>query len=709
MSLEKELQEYLNSFYGTKTIRPDYTTNSKSYYDYLEKVTAVLIFMSKKIDDYDGILTSELQYIKNTLDDYLEKWDENLENFDDSVLILLQKWMDDGTFEHIINHEIFKNKLDTSIFEQFERSINQQLPQKVGLGKKAELEDLSAEVLSAIEGGEGTEFNLLSIPQDYSVTPIKTNFAVGGDGVNVWDGRFTNLYMSANEPFRVLEGDTHLSIIVKLIPSTEYIFWKSNDTDRFMLGFFSEYPNIDSIPTNTYFNNSAREYVYTTSATEEYALLHVSSSTESKIPNQLQVELGSSKSDYVKPHEKIIINLSDKSIPPIKEEMTTFFEKNVNNLWGGTWENGFISANDPYRLIKGTGGKHTIVKVSENETYTITRELVKDYMAVAVFDSYPDNESVPLTATLRIASDPYTLTTGDIAQYLVIQNGRTSDVGEGGDIQIEQGSLSTGVDPLYTIPAKYTSKTGDSIPPYQLSHVWGHEYLYSWYKRIAENEDLTMVWSGDSTTLGSGSWEEFRRHNLGKKIMTLGGYPTEKITSINSGHGTQHTGNWLGGVYDDDKRTENGFLDEDMQISPDLYVLAWGINDGSTNHFPEMTWQERIDGFEFRLREGLERIRGSVYNKTPDDLAIIICTPNSTNATATGQINRQWQDKIRPLIKKACRDYNCAFVDIGARQYDHEFSNSWSTNDDRVHPTDIANADYMSMFSDLLFPLLMHK
>ena len=55
-----------------------------------------------------------------------------------------------------------------------------QLAQKVGNGKKAELEDLSSTVLSAIEGGEGTSFNLLSIPQDRSVTPEKTTFVEKG-------------------------------------------------------------------------------------------------------------------------------------------------------------------------------------------------------------------------------------------------------------------------------------------------------------------------------------------------------------------------------------------------------------------------------------------------------------------------------------------------------------------------------------------------
>lgn len=57
--------------------------------------------------------------------------------------------------------------------EEENESLSTQLAQKVGGGKKAELEDLSGEVLSAIEGGEGTSFELLSVPQDDSVTDDK--------------------------------------------------------------------------------------------------------------------------------------------------------------------------------------------------------------------------------------------------------------------------------------------------------------------------------------------------------------------------------------------------------------------------------------------------------------------------------------------------------------------------------------------------------
>ena len=52
-------------------------------------------------------------------------------------------------------------------------SAKGQLLEKVGGGKKAELEDLSANVLSAIQDGGETSFNVLSIPQDKSVDNAK--------------------------------------------------------------------------------------------------------------------------------------------------------------------------------------------------------------------------------------------------------------------------------------------------------------------------------------------------------------------------------------------------------------------------------------------------------------------------------------------------------------------------------------------------------
>ncbi len=62
------------------------------------------------------------------------------------------------------------NHIENGIANSADKAeVTAQLQQKVGLGVKAELEDLSANVLGAIDGTGGT-FNLLSVPQDDSVT-----------------------------------------------------------------------------------------------------------------------------------------------------------------------------------------------------------------------------------------------------------------------------------------------------------------------------------------------------------------------------------------------------------------------------------------------------------------------------------------------------------------------------------------------------------
>lgn len=88
--------------------------------------------------------------------------------------------------------------------------------------EKLKLEDMSPEALAAIEGGEGTSFNLLSIPQDNSVTTKKmvpglrkslafmTNLITNGDfsnGVSGWSPRSPST-LSVNEGVGIVSAST---------------------------------------------------------------------------------------------------------------------------------------------------------------------------------------------------------------------------------------------------------------------------------------------------------------------------------------------------------------------------------------------------------------------------------------------------------------------------------------------------------------------
>ena len=567
-----------------------------------------------------------------------------------------------------------------------------------------------------------------------NILPVTTSFAVGGGGVNLWDGVYHPILISGNEPHEVVSSSSELSIIVKVEPQSEIIIWK--DTIDFMtVALFDNYPFVGSIPTHFANANGRDSYTTTTGVNTKYIVAQVSRSSNIVLPNVMQVEIGSNKSSYIAPNSGIVIDLDKKSLEPALDFLPVYNKNTTSNLvadnYGGkvTWDGDFIT---PTELNNGEYIFSEYRNLEVGENYTV------------IFETDATEEDVKGTGTIlrfqkRIGTEPYeSIDASYVSEgVFMIKNTPVTEagvyrimawnymakplvvnkilVGKNGVPSDRNDSLPKNVDEIDNVAMwevrKNIDGSTDTLGRDYLNRplypVWGHEYMYSWYKKIVENADLTMVWGGDSTTLGTGVTNTYnRRSNLGKKIMTLGGYADSKIETINSGQGSQHTGNWLGGDYDDDKRTPNGFLYEDMQKNPDLYVLAYGINDGSMNHFPGITWQERVSGFEERLNIGLERIRGSMYNKSADDMAIIICTPSSTDAGASGQTNAQWQDRIRPIIEKACRKYHCAFVDIGARQYDHEFSHSWG---DTVHPNDVANLDYMSMFADLLFPYLMHK
>ena len=69
-------------------------------------------------------------------------------------------------------HTKLKDRLD-SIDSSLEHKANENEVIKKG---QVDLDEMTERTLQAIQGGEGANFNLLSIPRDSSVTEIKTNF-----------------------------------------------------------------------------------------------------------------------------------------------------------------------------------------------------------------------------------------------------------------------------------------------------------------------------------------------------------------------------------------------------------------------------------------------------------------------------------------------------------------------------------------------------
>ena len=150
--------------------------------------------------------------------------------------------------------------------------------------------------------------------------------------------------------------------------------------------------------------------------------------------------------------------------------------------------------------------------------------------------------------------------------------------------------------------------------------------------------------------------------------------------------------------------------------------MGFGINDASTNLFPNTTIEYRLSQSKEWFEEGLKRIRGTesvngrpAYNKSADELAIIICTPIQAE-NGKGRGRDAWQKYQREMLMELARKYNCAFYDVTARHWNHAFSGQWSQNNttterrhDKLHPMPACNADFMSGMQDLLFPICLWK
>lgn len=277
--------------------------------------------------------------------------------------------------------------------------------------------------------------------------------------------------------------------------------------------------------------------------------------------------------------------------------------------------------------------------------------------------------------------------------------------------------------------------TLEFINPYKypLVPVFGWEYLSHWYEKLYNLADVKIVLEGDSITEGykplnssiQDSFLNMRGHHL-KKIFKIGNYPMDKLTIVNNGHGGRNTSEYVGNsTYGNPgiiTSNPNGFIDAGMNNNPDLVIIAYGMNDADiTNTYLPSNLNERLKLYENNMREALQRIRGNKsvngrpsYNRSLSDLSIIICNPTVSFRPNTGRSNDLWNQYIRVINQKLCREFYCAFCDFTFRTYDHKSdgSNNWSVvNADGtkgwIHPNKYSDAQITSMLQDLVYPMAL--
>jgi len=219
--------------------------------------------------------------------------------------------------------------------------------------------------------------------------------------------------------------------------------------------------------------------------------------------------------------------------------------------------------------------------------------------------------------------------------------------------------------------------------------IRGIEYLQHYHDKIRVGDPVKLIFSGDSTTYGTGLTDV--NYELDKLAKTfLDHCCVQGVTTVNSGQESQSAYTW-----------NETYLAIDLAAEPDLYILRWGINDGS---YPTAT---RLATFTAALRAGLATIRAS-YNA--DAMSILLMTPNATDDTETGR-DAEWYEMICPVIRQAAEDYQCCFADLY-----HYMENCtdvlWTdvqVNGSHIHPLETANAKCISLISECLCPTLLRR
>ena len=193
-------------------------------------------------------------------------------------------------------------------------------------------DDLSPQLLELINNSDGTPFEILSIPRDGSVTPVKTSFMKktrnlfdgtyrnGALSVNAGNMTLNNTYGNANvSNLTVIPIELGVTYTVKVHDSHDVLRIAVNNTEPIYTG------NNNMLSENLLNSRSSSEHTFTNTSTGKFLLVQTSESNQKP---RLQVEKGGVPTDYVEGFEvpkEFVHGLSD--VIDITSELDGMFPK----------------------------------------------------------------------------------------------------------------------------------------------------------------------------------------------------------------------------------------------------------------------------------------------------------------------------------------------------------------------------------------------
>jgi hypothetical protein len=343
---------------------------------------------------------------------------------------------------------------------------------------KLELEDMSETTLGAMSGN--ATFNLLSVPQDNSVTPEKTTFV--SKGKNIWDGKVKNGYYISFPSADVAGTYSPLAGAVSIVQkvekgSTVTVSKKVGTSDRFIVAANVGYPQ-EGQATLRFIssNNTITGVTATLQGNEDHLVIYLSTQTQGTMPQEFQIEYGSSQSPY-EPHTKVKVDFSsvqdfqlkkgqvqsnhvaDKTIRP---NHVTFLGRG-KNLFNGVFTKDVSligsTATDGQLYSLGRQELSVIVEIEPGKTYTVSKLAgSSNRFRAATFTIYPkvgDKVKRFLNGSDSISQFTFTANEGD--NYLVVYLALDGYV-EPLEFMVEEGSAKTAYESPDKVTIEFSSK-----------------------------------------------------------------------------------------------------------------------------------------------------------------------------------------------------------------------------------------------------------
>ena len=228
------------------------------------------------------------------------------------------------------------------------------------------------------------------------------------------------------------------------------------------------------------------------------------------------------------------------------------------------------------------------------------------------------------------------------------------------------------------------SLTNAVDPGLYSGRVFGLEYLYAHYTNLIGKGQVKVYLSGDSTTYGNGiTNQDFLPQAIIDKVWR-DRWPRYLISNI------AHSGDSI-----ESYRT-NGYLASDIaNYAPKLWVIRFGINDGSANP----------NNFQTNLWIALNQIRTTLPVTV---CSILLVTPESANDDPDNR-GRSWLLTVNPIIRQAARQFQCAFYDAYADNQESlvmgfDYNQPYGGTNRAIHGYEPVKLQTWSKIADILIP-----